>query len=53
MKMRIGNKVFEVDRVENGIPVIKAKAEEIKRPDGTVDVIVNVPCIEIQTKQTS
>jgi len=42
MKVKIGDKIVEV---ENG--VINATAEEIKRPDGRVDVIVSVPCLQI------
>lgn len=53
IKMKIGDKVVEIDRIENGIPVIKAQAEEIKRPDGTVDVVVHVPCMKIASKTTS
>jgi len=45
MKMKIGDKVVEV---ENG--VIKAKAEEIRHPDGRVDVIVKVPCLQIASE---
>jgi hypothetical protein len=29
------------------VPIIKAKAEEIKRSDGRIDVIVKVPCLEL------
>ena len=47
MKLRIGDKVVEVDHLENGVPVIKAKAEEIKRPDGRIDVVVQVPCMKL------
>jgi len=47
MKMRIGDKLVEVDRIENGVPVIKAKPERITRPDGTVDVVMHVPCLQI------
>ena len=50
MKIRIKDKIVEVDRVENGVPVIKAKAEEIRHPDGRVDVVVKVPCLQIQNK---
>ncbi len=46
MQVRIGDKVVEV---ENGI--IKATAEEIPRPDGGTDVVVHVPCLQIQTKK--
>lgn len=46
MKVRIGNKLVEVN---DG--VIKATAEEIRRPNGRVDVIVHVPCLKIQSKQ--
>jgi hypothetical protein len=33
--------------MKNGIPTIHADAEEIKYPDGRIDVIVHVPCIAI------
>ncbi|MBW1975934.1 MAG: hypothetical protein JRI45_10240 [Deltaproteobacteria bacterium] len=33
------------------VPVIKAKAEEIKHPDGHIDVVVKVPVLQIGTKQ--
>ena len=42
MKKRIGDKLVEV---EDG--VIKATAKKIHHPDGRVDVIVNVPCLQI------
>ena len=45
MKKQIGDKLVEV---ENG--VIKATAEEIHRPDGRVDVVIHVPCLQIQAK---
>ena len=40
--IKINGKVIEVN---NG--VIKATTEEIARPDGRVDVIVHVPCLQI------
>lgn len=46
MKARIGDKLVEV---ENG--VIKATAEEIRHPDGRVDVVVKIPCLQIQAKK--
>lgn len=51
--IRMGDKLVEVDRIENGVPVIKARAEEIKHPDGRQDVIVRVPCLQIQGKSKS
>ena len=42
MKARIGDKLVEI---ENG--VINATAEEIKRPDGRIDVVISVPCLQI------
>lgn len=45
MKVQIGDKLVEV---ENG--VIKATAETIHHPDGRVDVIVHVPCLQIAGK---
>ncbi len=46
MKVRIGNKLIEVKK-----GVIKATSEEIRHPDGRVDVIVSVPCLQIQAKK--
>lgn len=46
MKKRIGDKMVEV---ENG--VIKATAEEICHPDGRVDVVIHVPCLQIQARK--
>ena len=46
MKIRIGNKLVDV---ENG--KIKATAEEIRHPDGHVDVVVSIPCLQIQAKK--
>ena len=46
MKIRIGDKVVEADMV-NGVPTVKATVEQIKREDGTVHVIVNVPCLKL------
>ena len=45
MYLLIGNKLVPIARIVNGVPEIKATAEEIKRPDGTQDVIVHVPCL--------
>ena len=50
--LRIGDKVGKVERYENGVPVIKAEAQEVKRPDGTQDVVVTVPCLRIVPKTT-
>jgi len=51
LKIRIGGRLVEVDRFENGIPVIKARAEEIKQSDGSQNVIVHVPCLNIAGKE--
>ena len=45
MKKQIGDKLVEV---ENG--VIKATSEEIHHPDGRIDVVVHVPCLQIRAK---
>jgi len=49
MKMKIGDKMVEVDN-SSGVPVIKATAEEIRHPDGRVDVVIHVPCLQIAGK---
>lgn len=51
MKIKIGDKIVDVDRVENGVPVIRARAETIIHADGTQDVIVRVPCLQIQASK--
>ena len=51
MKLRIGDKVVDADLNEDGVPVIKTWSEEIKHDDGRVDVIVHVPCLQIQAKK--
>jgi hypothetical protein len=49
MRLKIGDKVVEVE-MKNGIPTVQATAEEIHREDGTIDVIVHVPCIQLSAK---
>jgi hypothetical protein len=51
-RLRIGDRIVTVDRVDNGVPVIKAQCETIKHADGRQDVVVNVPCLTIQSAQT-
>ncbi len=51
MTIRIGGRLVEIDRFVNGIPVIKATAEEIKHPDGRQDVVVHVPCLKLAAEQ--
>jgi len=50
MLIKIGDKVVEAE-MKDGVPVIKATTEEIKHPDGRVDVIVHVPCLKIAGKK--
>jgi len=54
MKLRIDDKLVETDEFQmidgKKVPVIKATSEEIKHPDGRVDVIVHVPCLQIASK---
>ena len=47
MNIRIGNKLVEADASGK----IKAAAEEIRHPDGHVDVVVHIPCLTIQAKK--
>ncbi len=35
---------------KNGVPTIKCETEEIKHPDGRIDVIVKVPWLGLQSK---
>lgn len=53
MQLRIGDKVVEVE-IKDGVPTIQGTwAEEIKHEDGTQDVIVHVPCLQIQAKENN
>ena len=45
--MKIGNRIIEVDRIENGRPVIKATSEVIPCEGGRQDVVVRVPVLSI------
>lgn len=47
MKIRIGNKLVEAD----ASGTIKATIEEIKHPDGRIDIVVHVPCQTIAAKK--
>jgi hypothetical protein len=52
--LKIGDKVVSIEEFkkigEKTIPVLKAVSEEITNPDGSVDVIVKVPCLQIRSK---
>ncbi len=50
MKIRLGDKIVEVN-IKDGVPVIQATAEEIKHPDGKIDVVIHVPCLKIQSNK--
>ncbi len=47
MKIKIGDKLVEADASGK----IKAITEEIRHPDGHVDVVVSIPCLQIQAKK--
>lgn len=50
--IKIGNKVVPISGYgANGVPIIKATSEEIKHPDGRIDVIIKVPCMELNAKK--
>ena len=44
--IRINDKLVEVD-TSSGVPVIKATTEEIRHPDGRVDILIHIPCMQI------
>ena len=50
MQIKFGNKIVNVD-TSSGVPTIKATAEEIRHPDGRVDQVIHVKCLEIQSKK--
>lgn len=47
MKVQIGDKIVEAD--SSG--VVEAKVERVEHPDGRVDVIIHVPCLQIAAKK--
>ncbi len=47
MKIRIGDKLVEADASGK----IKATTEEVRHPDGHIDVIIHVPCLQIAAKK--
>lgn len=47
---KVGNRLLEVDRIENNVPIIKADAKEIGRGNGRTDVVVKVPYLQIVSK---
>ncbi len=47
MRIRIDDKLVEADASGK----IKATAEEIRHPDGHVDVVIHIPCLQIQAKK--
>ena len=47
MNIQIGDKLVEADASGK----IKATAKEIPRADGGVDVVVSIPCLQIQAKK--
>ena len=49
--LRLGNKLVEITEIEGGIPKLKTTSEEIKKEDGSVDVVVRVPYLKIESKE--
>lgn len=47
MKVKIGDKIVETD--SSG--VVKARAERVEHPDGRVDIIIHVPCLQIAAEK--
>jgi hypothetical protein len=44
-KLVSAEKIIPIDRIENGMPVIKAlKTTETHHPDGKIDCKIEVPC---------
>ena len=47
--LRIGDRAVPVELDENGIPIVKVESKEIKHADGSQDVVISVPCLQIKT----
>lgn len=48
--LKVGDKLIKVDRIENGVPIIKTESEETINPDGTKDCTIKVPCLQISAE---
>jgi len=51
MYVQIGDKLVEVARVENGVPILKSRTEVIQKGDGSQDVVVHVPCLRVNAEK--
>jgi len=49
MELKIGDKIVNVE-MKDGVPTIRAVTEEVRYPDGRIDVIVHVPCFQVGTQ---
>ena len=47
MKVQIGDKIVEAD--SSG--VVKATSERVEHPDGRIDIIVHIPCLQIAAEK--
>jgi hypothetical protein len=47
MKIRIMDKMVDAEVGPNGVPIIKCTTKEVKNPDGSTDVVVSVPCLQV------
>jgi len=48
----VSGKLVKIDRVENGVPVIKAtETVETHHPDGRIDCTVKVPCFGVTKEE--
>lgn len=50
MQIKIGDKIVDIE-LKDGVPTIKAEVEEIHHPDGRIDVVVKVPCLQLNSKK--
>jgi len=50
--IKIGDRIVPISGYDaNGKPIIKVDTEEIKGPNGRIDVIVKVPFLKVSSKQ--
>ena len=48
--LQVGDKLAEIDRIENGIPVLKARCETRPNAEGGQDVVACVPCLRLSAR---
>ena len=47
----VGDRALKIRGFVDGVPQVKVEAEEVRRPDGSQDVIIRVPFLTVAPSQ--